>query len=427
MTRAIKALKTLLSVISLVLAGACLSQLALAANESDDVIEQMNLLIAQGQFQQAYTIGQTNLFELEGEAEFDFLYGLAALETGRPNEAVFAFERIAYVFPDQQRVKLELARAYFLSNNLTAAALLFNEVLATDPAPNVSANITAFLELIEQREDAVNSTLTWYVNSNIGSDSNINSATELGIISTPIGDVELSASGQSIDDEFMDLGAGYFSTSAFDLDVLAGEAGYAVIRENVRLSVSGRAQRVDLDDQEFQSSTSLLGTWQRNAGDGWSQGITAAYTAVRYDTSTNPDNNLRDVNQILLSGNLGKSSGRFLHNVSVYFGDEDAQRDAGSNNAQKFYGVAFSEQIQFRPGHVPYIRISFHKSENKSVAPVFNIDREDDTFSTSLGWIWQFNRNINITSDVTYTKNDSNIDLYAYDRVKYQTGLRYQF
>ena len=450
MTRAIKAFPTLFSVTSLVLAGVFLCQLALAADESDDVIEQMNLLIAQGQFQQAYTIGQTNLFELEGEAEFDFLYGLAALETGRPNEAVFAFERIAYVYPGQQRVKLELARAYFLSNNLTAAALLFNEVLATNPAPNVSSNITAFLELIEQRENAVNSTFTWYVNSNIGSDSNINSATELGIINTPIGDVELSAGGQSIDDEFMDLGGGFnyhypfdknssafvkgnfnqhnnFSTSAFDLDVLAGEAGYAVIRENVRLSLSGRVQRVDLDDQEFQSSTSMLGTWQRNAGDGWSQGVTAAYTAVRYDTSANPDNNLRDVNQILLSGNLGKSSGRFLHNVSVYYGDEDAQRDAGSNNAQKFYGVAFSEQIQFRPGHIPYIRISFHKSENKSVAPVFNIDRVDDTFSTSLGLIWQFNRNINITSDVTFTENDSNIDLYAYDRVKYQTGLRYQF
>ena len=96
MTRAIKALSTLFSVTSsLVLAGVFLSQLALAANESDDVIEQMNLLIAQGQFQQAYTIGQTNVFELEGDAEFDFLYGLAALETGRPNEAVFAFERIA--------------------------------------------------------------------------------------------------------------------------------------------------------------------------------------------------------------------------------------------------------------------------------------------------------------------------------------------
>ncbi len=443
----VKKLPKLLAGLSFLL----INTITLAASDEDaNVVAQMNEMIALGQYSQAYTLGQASLFDLEGEPEFDFLYGLAALESGRPTEAVFAFERIAYLYPDQERVKLELARAYFTSNNLTAAKSLFNEVLATDPGPNVSANIQAFLDLIEQRESAVSSTFTWYVNSNIGVDSNINSATELGIIDTPIGDVELSPSGQSIDDNFMDLGAGFnynhpfdknsaafvrgnfnqhnnFSTSEFDLDVISGEAGYAVIRENVRLSMSGRLQRVDLNDQEFQSSSSVLGTMQRNAGNGWSQGITAAYTAVRFNTGPNPDNNLRDVNQTLLSGNIAKAAGRFLHNISVYYGDEDAQRSAGKNNAQTFYGIAFSEQIQFRPGHIPYVRISFHKSENKSVAPVFNIDREDDTFSTSFGWIWQFNRNLNITTDVTYTENDSNIDLYSFDRLKYQTGLRYQF
>jgi len=432
-----------------IVASVIFSQGLMAANE-EDIIGQMNLLVAQGQFQQAYTLGQANLFDMEGEAEFDFLYGLAALETNRPDEAVFAFERIAYIYPDQQRVKLELARAYFMSNNLAASKQLFNEVLDTNPGPNVSNNIEAFLDLIDQRENQFNSTFSWYVNSNIGSDSNINSATELGVISTPIGDIELNPNGQSIDDDFMDLGAwmnynhpfdknrsafarvnynqhNNFSTNAFDLDVLAGEAGYAVQKDNARFTLSGRLQRVDLDDAEFQTSSSLLGGWQRNAGNGWSQGFTAAYTAVRYDDSTNPDNDLRDVDQFLVSGNLGKASGRFLHNFSLYYGDEDARQTAGENNAQKFYGVAFSEQIQFRPGHIPYFRMSYHKSENKDVAPVFNVDREDDTFSTSLGWIWQFNRNINITTDVTYTENDSNIDLYAYDRVKYQTGLRYQF
>jgi len=240
------------------------------AQEDSPVVGQMNMLISQGQFQQAYALGQQNLFDLEGEAEFDFLFGLAALETGKPDEAVFAFERIAYVYPDQQRVKLELARAYFMSNNLTASEQLFNEVLATNPGPNVSANIEAFLDLIEQRQQAVSSSFTWYVNSNIGSDSNINSATELGVIDTPIGDVELGPNGQSIDDDFMDIGTGFtynypfdknheafarmnynqhnnFSTRAFDLDLLAGEAGYVVTQENVRMSLSGRMQRVDLD------------------------------------------------------------------------------------------------------------------------------------------------------------------------------------
>jgi tetratricopeptide (TPR) repeat protein len=427
-----------------------LSNILFAAEENGNVISRMNQMISQGQFQEAYALGQENLFDLEGEADFDFLYGMAALESGRPNEAVFAFERIAYIYPDQQRVKLELARAYFMSNNLAASEQLFNEVLATNPGPNVSTNIEAFLDLIEQRQEAVSSTFTWYVNSNIGSDSNINSATELGVIATPIGDVELGANGQSIDDNFMDIGTGFnynypfdknqsayarvnfnqhnnFSTNDFDLDVFAGEAGYAVIRDNSRLSLGGRVQRVDLDNEEFQSSASILGSFQRNAGDGWSQGMTAAYTTVRYEDDINPDNSLRDVNQILVSGSLGKASGRFLHNLSVYIGDEDAQRSAGENHAQKFYGIAFSEQFQYRPGHIPYFRISFHKSENKDTAPFFNVDREDDTFSTSLGWIWQFARNINITTDVTYTDNDSNILIYTYDRVKYQTGLRYQF
>ena len=65
-----------------------------AASETDNVISQMNEMIAQGQYAQAYTLGQASLFDLEGDPEFDFLYGLAALESGRPDEAVFAFERI---------------------------------------------------------------------------------------------------------------------------------------------------------------------------------------------------------------------------------------------------------------------------------------------------------------------------------------------
>jgi len=53
--------------------------------------------------------------------------------------------------------------------------------------------------------------------------------------------------------------------------------------------------------------------------------------------------------------------------------------------------------------------------------------REDTTFSTSMGWVWQALRNMNVTTDVTYTENDSNLDLFSYDRLKVQTGLRYQF
>ena len=49
-----------------------------------------------GRYQEAYLLAQSGLFDYEGQPNFDFAYGLAALESGRPDEAVFAFERIAF-------------------------------------------------------------------------------------------------------------------------------------------------------------------------------------------------------------------------------------------------------------------------------------------------------------------------------------------
>lgn len=432
----------------LLLASLLSAPVALAAE--DPLLDQLGQLLDASRYQAAYQLASDNLDQYEGDPDFDFLYGLAALETGHPSEAVFAFERLAFQYPGELRIKLELARALFQSNNLPASRQLFDEVLATNPAANVRNNIEAFLAQIDAREQSRRSRIDWYVRSNIGSDSNINSATELGIINTPIGDVELSANGQGIEDDFLDLGTGIsyqrplsktralgfsanynqhnnFSTSDFDIDTLSADANYIQFIDNLRLNYGGRVQRIDLGGEHFQSSASLLAGVQRNPGNGWTQSLTAAWSTVRFDDGINANASLRDVDQALFSAALGKSQGRFYHALSVYYGDEQARRDAGKNNAQQFYGIAFSEQVQLLPGHVPYFRISLHHSDNKRQDPIFARAREDKIFSTSLGWIWHANSKIDITTDVTYTNNDSNIELFEYDRVKYQTGLRYQF
>jgi tetratricopeptide (TPR) repeat protein len=416
----------------------------------DPAVENLNQLVSQNRFIEAYELSVRMLEEFEGDPEFDFLYGLSALEAGRPSEAVFAFERLTFIYPDQQRVKLELARAQFQSNNLPVARQLFNEVLAGDPTENVRANIQAFLQRIDEKERSIAGSFTWFINSNIGSDSNINSATELGIISTPIGDVELSPTGRSIDDNFMDFGTGFnyvkpinkvsafnlagnfslrnnLDRDEFDIGVYSFEGSYAHLVRDMRLSYGARAQMIQLDGNEFQRSGSLIATLQRNAGNGWSQAFTGAYTAVRFDNRLNSNASLRDVNQLLLSGMLGKSSGNFNHAVSVYYGTESVTRSVAKDNAQNFYGIAFSEQYQFRPTHIPYLRISFHYSENKAPHVFFGRVREDNLFSSSLGWIWRALPNMNVTTDLTYMENDSTLDLFSYDRLRVQTGLRYQF
>lgn len=421
---------------------------------SPDSVAELNTLVANRQYNEAYILSQQLLDENEGDPNFDFLYGLAALETGHANEAVFAFERLVYVYPDQQRVKLELARAFYESNNLAASRDMFNEVLVTNPEEGVRRNIEAFLQAINERERNIAGRFSWFVNTNVGADSNINSATELGVIATPIGDIELSANGKRIDDNFFDVGggvafnkplsktsgfniAGSFNrhdnvdVDEFDLDVLSADANYFHSFDKVRLSYGVRGQLIELNDERFQDSTSFIASLLNSPGNGWSRALTGAYTTVRYDTKLDANADLRDVDQYLLSGIVGKVMGKFNHSVSVYFGDEDARREQGKNNAQRFYGVAFSEQYQWKPNHLPYFRISLHESDNKANAPIFSattpIKREDKTLSTSLGWQWRAGRFTNITTDVTYTDNESNIDLFSYDRLKFQTGLRFQF
>lgn len=416
----------------------------------DPALEALDALTQQNRFPEAYARAQELLPEYEGDPDFDFLYGLAALETGRPNEAVFALERVAFNHPEELRVKLELARAFFQIRNFGASRNLFQEVLDSNPTENVRRNIQAYLDQIDASERAIAGSFNWYINTGIGSDSNINSATELGVISTPIGDVELNPGGKAIDDNFFDIGAGLnyirplTKTSAinfdagyslhnnldsddFDIGVLSGQASYAHLVNSLRLSYGLRGQIVELDGEEFQRSGSLIATLQRSPGNGWSQALTGAWTAVRFDDAINSNADLRDVDQWLVSGILGKATGAFNHAVSLYVGTEEPSGAGTRDNAQDFYGIAFSEQFQFRPGHTPYLRVSYHSSENKAPHVFFGKSREDDIFSTSLGWVWRANPNINITTDLTYTENDSNLELFSYDRLKFQTGLRYQF
>jgi tetratricopeptide (TPR) repeat protein len=432
----------------------CIGQQAFAAAQ-DPAIEQLNQLVAANRYEDAYNVSKEMMKEHEGEPEFDFLFGLSALETGRPNEAVFALERITYSYPDQMRVKLELARAFFQLNNYQASRELFNEVLGTNPTDNVKANIKVFLNQITERENDIAGSFDFFVSANLGSDSNINSATSLGVVAIPgIGNVTLSSNGTSINDNFNELGAGVaynkpfsktsgltltgnlnrhdnFSSNDFDIDVFAADATYFDINGNIRMSYGLKGQLVNLNGERFQDSSSLLVSMTRSPGDGWTQSLTGAYTLVRYDDGLNKNASLRDVNQALVSGALGKAVGKFNHTVSIYYGDEHAVNSAGENNAQQFYGVAFAEQYQLDSKNVPYFRIAYHHSENKKEDAIFslveNTVRSDNALNASLGWVWLMNTNVNITSDVTYTNNDSNLALYKYDRLKFQTGVRYQF
>lgn len=418
---------------------------------------EMDRLISAGQYQEAITLAETGIDSWEGESTFDFLYGLASLETDEPNEAVFALERAAATAEDdvlRGRARLELARAYFVTNNLTASENLFNAVLENDPPANVRQNIEAFLQLIETRQSARESTFSWTLSSSIGSDDNINSATSNSLIDTPlIGQIELNPDGRETDDNFnnssLALVYNYpldrnrsidarvnlthldnFSTDQFDIDSLRGELAYLWGNETNQFRHGVSINQVNLDGEGFQDAVALNSAWQHSSSNGWYQSASVAYSQIRFDTGTGTElNDLRDVDQLLLTAGLTKIAGAFTQSLNLYHADEDPENsNGGSHNGRSFTGLAYSLLYRLNGQHTPYLRISAQDVEHDDEHPVFiNTVRSDDNQSATAGWFWQANRKLMVTGDVSYTENSSNIELFDFSRFKFQAGFRYRF
>lgn len=448
--------RLLLIPIIIVVSHILVSTTSLAA-ENESPAPEMDTLIGLEQYQQAYDLGLENLDEWEGDPDFDYVFGLAALESGNTNESVFALERVAATATDgglRSLARLELARAYFVTNNLGASENLFNAVLATNPPLNVQQNIEVFLQLIESRRNAQSPTFNWTLSSVIGSDSNANSATSNGLIDTPlIGQIELDEAGQETEDNFSNttlmmaykypftrdrslnftVNLGHldnFDTDQFDIDNVRGELSYNWGNEVHRFKHGFASGKVNLDQNGFQKSMAINSSWQRAGENGWYQSLSGAYTQIRYDTNNGGAlNNLRDVDQVLFTAGLTKIAGSLTHTVSVYTADESPEASTGGDhNGRSYTGLAYSLLYRMNAQHTPFLRTSFQEVDHDSEHPVFfNTKRSGETKSVTLGWFWQVGRSLMVTAEAAFTDNSSNIPLFDYERTKFQAGLRYQF
>ena len=103
--------------------------------------------------------------------ESAFQIGQIHISRGQYREAALYFVSILNEHPDLPRVRLELARAYFLDKNYPDATLQFELVKGGNLPPEVLANVDAFLDAIRRQKN-------WTVDFSLSPvlDSNINQA-----------------------------------------------------------------------------------------------------------------------------------------------------------------------------------------------------------------------------------------------------------
>ncbi len=152
-------------------------------------IEQARSLITAGRPEEALTILRELPRDSRRRTEVLFQTGLAAIAAaGKENipedqrealldEAIAALHTILIDRPGLMRVRLELARAFFLKREDSLSRRHFEQVLAGKPAAAVVANIQRFLAIMRTRR-------RWsaYFGVAIAPDTNINGASDTEII-----------------------------------------------------------------------------------------------------------------------------------------------------------------------------------------------------------------------------------------------------
>ena len=113
---------------------------------SDEIVDRGKQLIDSGKAGEAYALLKPLEEDRAGDPNFDYVFGLSALDSGKPLEAVFALERAVDAAPDSGPARAELARAYLMLGDTDDARNEFDKVQEMDLPADVQQTIDKVFE-----------------------------------------------------------------------------------------------------------------------------------------------------------------------------------------------------------------------------------------------------------------------------------------
>lgn len=442
-------LNRLVIVCALVLSGTALAD--------EDVLGQAQSLITAGNANAAYELLKPLEPERAGESDFDYLFGLAALDSGNPLEAVFALERVVDANPDNGPARGELARAYLALGETDDAEAEFDRVLKMELPPEARETIDRYMSNIALFHDRTRTRFRPWIQAGFGYDTNVNGATgEKGPVAVPIAPGIPFFLGGTENSPIGSLGAGVRFTSPLDVDrglslfgrigfdhriaadesefsttVGDGQLGLHLRQGKHQFSVSGEGNLVKIDGsagvRSDRETAGVSTQWQYSPNETNQFTSFAQFSIVRY-----PEQRVRDVNRF--TGGLGwghafaETAGKPILFASVFGGFEDAMSETrGPHFGRDFFGVRVGGSYTLAESHSVFTALTYQNSEYDADDPSFLTTRDDDFFDVNVGYRFQYDKNWSVTPTVRYTNNSSNIVITDYDRFEAMVVFRNDF
>jgi tetratricopeptide (TPR) repeat protein len=426
--------------------GVVLSLLAGQAVAAAEVAD-IERLLQEGKSQEAYALALTRAGEGTGEPEFDFVLGRAAIAVGELDQAVFALDRVVIAEPQNHAARLELGRAHALQDDSASARQEFTAVKAANPPSDINDRATQSLAQLDRRTESGRTRTNAYVELKLGTDSNVNSATDDDLVDTPFGMFSLDDDSRGESDSFTQFGFGgsvdhaldnnksiFASIDAyqrnnsdsdeFDTDRYRIRAGMSFGEASNLFRLSLRYEELELDDESFRHIVALVPEWSTALSRNDRLTLFGQIGTQRY-----PDQETRDVDSVLAGvawvHRLAVYDTRITS--SIYYGDDDAQEQVGEHYGREYYGLSLAAQWEPITNHTPYLKLTLQTAQHDEDQPLFGEARDEDLLQFVAGWHWQIQSAWSVNAEVSYLENNANIDLFEYDRTQVIFSTRYDF
>lgn len=398
---------------------------------------------------QAFSMLAPLELERAGQLEFDFFYGLAALQVGENSRAILAFERAVAADPSPAfpanhayflRARAELAKLYFQLGENQSAAQAFTALQPLVGA-DLQRPIQRYLRQLDERaktpKDGVSATLglTW------GRDSNINSAMTGNDIAIPVFNnlvftLNPDAVGRKDSTFASNLAARYRHTLS---PACYGVAAAGVLQKHHATQASFDQSNVDVTasltcqaspahqvvlgllTQDYRFSQQLARRtqgaaaqwgWQSKTYGLWQQGVQAA----RFSFPAVPARNAHRLGWgTQWSQSLGEAQS---YQVQVGVQTAKEQTDDPLQGAVGFHSTAWRTQLSYALGRTITLG-GFGSVDGRRYSlddAVFLTTRRDLDHALGVVVDWSAGKDNAWLLQLSRQRNLSNIELYSYQR-----------
>lgn len=413
-------------------------------------------LLKAGKAREGYNLLAPHEYEMAGNVDYDYLLGIAALDSGKPDKATLALERVLAANPDYVGARLDLARAYFALADYERAKTEFEVVRAQNPPPVAKSVIEQYLAAIDKKTNP-STTVTGYLEGSLGYDTNVNTSTATSQVFIPLFGASLTLDSTSLAarDNYLTLGGGLeithpvkaglslfagvdakkrlnFFKDTFNTDSLDGRVGLNIDEGANTFRLSAQKGVYAIDDKFNRSLEALSGEWRHTLNPRNILSVFGQYGMLRYDyDKSGNDLSYNDVDQSIVG--LGwlhalDDYGKNIVFASIYGGDENTVTDTTRiDGDQKFWGVKLGGQKSLVENLEAVGSVGFKEGGYQSRNLLILDYRRDYQYDLTLGLNWRPLQNWTVRPQLSYTHNDSNSGLNDYDRTDASVTVRRDF